>query len=98
MFFKGYVKYNIRTVLCEVDIPVERAIDFLKENTHNFITNEDGLKYNLEELKNVKSFGSKDRVKFDNTLDPIGAVHEDSYRKLFGTLGYNTEPGSERDN
>ena len=98
MLFKGFVKFNVRKNLCEIDIPVDRAIDFLKENKYNIIEDEDGETYTQEELENVKSFGSKDRTEFDKSVDPKGTIPEDSYRKLFGTLGDNSESSSERDN
>ena len=98
MLFKGFVRFNVRKVICEIDIPVKRAIDFLKESIYHTIEDSDGVTYNLEELENVKSFGSKDRTQLDITIDPIGEVSKDSYRKLFGTLGNNSEQSSERDN
>ena len=89
--FKGYVQPNKRRILCEVDIDVKRALDFLNEVRHGIITDNNDEEYTQEELENVKSFGSKSRIEHDNTVSPVGEIPEDSYRELFGTLGHNTE-------
>lgn len=98
MLFKAFIKGNKRKLLAEVDIPVERALDWLRDNKMGLIEDFDEINYNKEELENVRDFGSKDRTELDIAVDPAGEVPEDTYRELFGTLGRHTEPDSERDN
>lgn len=75
-----------------MEIPLWRAIDFLKENPkYGIIEDYDGTAYTKEELEHVKNFGSNISLESDFDSAPAGEIPESSYRELFGTLGDNTE-------
>lgn len=98
MLFKAYVRPIKRIILCEEEIDINRALDFLADNAAGIIKDYNDVKYTKEELENVRDFGSKDRTQLDIVIDSPGEVPKDSYRELFGTLGNNTESNSKRDN
>jgi len=96
--YKAYVKANKRKLVCEIEIGLERAIDFLKETKKGIIEDDDGLQYTLEELKDVKNIRSLPGIGASNLVTSREPVLEDSYRELFESIGDNTEPSTECDN
>lgn len=80
--YKGFIRQRVRKVTAEVDIPVGRAIQFLKENKDGIIEDYSGVAYTLEELEDVKSFGSKPRIEPDNTVTSFGSFFEDTSGEL----------------
>lgn len=80
--YKGFIRQRVRRVLAEVDIPLERAIDFLEQNKYGVIFDSSNNEISLEELYNVKDFGRKNRIESDLDDTSSGEVHEDSDREL----------------
>lgn len=89
--YKGYIRQHVRRVLAEADIPLERAIDFLKENPKTGVIVLGTKELTLEELQNVKDFRSEDRSRPDNEPSSGREVSEDSDRELFESFIDNTE-------
>jgi hypothetical protein len=81
--YKGFIKQRVRKVTAEIDIPLGRAIQFLKENKQGIIEDYSGTAYTLEELEDVKSFGSKPRIEPSNRPASLGALFENPDSKLF---------------
>ena len=98
MMYKGYVRQRVRKVLAEVDIPLERAIDFLKETQYGVVFDENNNEVTLEELENAKDFGRKDRAGSYNTDASDEQISESSDRELFRTFTDKTKPSSDGDN
>jgi FtsZ-binding cell division protein ZapB len=82
-----YIQNKVRKVIAEITT-LDRAIDFLKEHPRTGVVH---VEMSLEELKHAKSIRSPNRTESDNSLDQRREVSEDSYRKLLGSLGDNTE-------
>ena len=90
---------RVRRVIAEKDIPLERAVDFLKENPDTgVICDSKDNEITLEELTNVESIGSESGTGQDNEFAGGRKISESSYSELFETVGYNSESSSERDN
>lgn len=97
--YKGYIRYNPnRAVLAEADIPLERAIDFLKENPKRGVIVQGRRELQLEELQNAQNFRSEDKPRFDNPITGGGEVSEDSNRELFESFISDPESSPECDN
>jgi len=95
--YNAYVRANKRKLICEQEIPLERAIDFLKETPHGLIIKGE-KEYTLEELKDVKNIRSLPGIRESDLVTSGTEVHEDPYRELFESVGSDTEPSSECDN
>jgi len=97
--YKGFVKQHVRKAICEMDIPLKRAIDFLKENPKfGIVEDYSGISYTLEELENAKNFEPEFKPELDNTVTGGEPLFEDTYRELLGTLADNSKSSPECDN
>jgi len=95
--YNAYVKANKRKLVCEREITLGRAIDFLVETKNGIIS--DGKKeYTIEELKNVKSIRSLPGIESSDFVASREPIPEDSYRELFESVGGDSEPSTECDN
>lgn len=95
--YKACVRANKRTITCEVDITLDRAIDFLDETKDGIIFC-DNKELTKEELEYAKSIRSLPGIGEDNVTTSGESLHEDSYRELFEAARYNAESGTECDN
>ena len=59
MLYSGYIKQNVRKVIAEKDIPLDRAINFLLENKFGVILDSQYRVCTLEELEDVKSISTR---------------------------------------
>jgi len=63
MLYTCYVKNKVREVIVAQDMPIKSALDFLRDYKNGVVRDSSGSLYTREELLNVKSFGSKSRIK-----------------------------------
>lgn len=97
--YKAYIRlHKNRSVLAEADIPLERAIDFLKENPKNGVIVQGKREIKLEELDNAQNFRSEDKPRLDNPVTGGGEISEDSDRELFESFVSDSESSPECDN
>lgn len=89
--YSAFVKANKRELMVETDIPLARAIDFLKETPRGIIKDYDGITYTQEELENVKSVRPEPRDKRDSYFASGDSVPESSDRELSLPSWHNTE-------
>jgi hypothetical protein len=74
---------KVRKVIAEKDIPIERAIRFLKENPKFGVIIDNNLnEVSLEELENAKDFRPEIRIGSDNNSTAGREVSESSDREL----------------
>jgi hypothetical protein len=93
----GYVKANKRKIICEKDIGLDRAIDFLKETRFGLIS--DGKKeYTLKELEHVKDLRSLPGTGPGDLPTSGEPVHEDTHRELLKSLRDYSESSPKCDN
>ena len=99
ILYKAFIKQRVRKATAEVDIPLERAIRFLEENPKfGIIEDLEGTAFTIEELKDVKSFGSDVRIGQDIEPATREEIFESSDTELFETTRDRTEPSTERNN
>ena len=97
--YKAFIRLKVRKVIAERDIPVERAIDFLKENPdYGVVEDDNGSELSLEELEHVKSFGSIARAGLDSRFTSDGPVSESTDFTVSESIGDNSESSTECDN
>jgi len=97
--YKAYIRANKRMIICESDITLDRALDFLEETNHGVIIDSSTNKeYNKEELENVKNIRSLPGIGASDLPSSGGEVSEDPYRELFEFARDKTEPSTECDN
>jgi len=97
--YNAFIRLKVRKVIAEKDIPLQRAIDFLKENKkYGVVLDSVGNELKLEELKDAKDFGSNDSIESDNTDERGRTLSESSYREILGIIEDKAKPSSERDN
>ena len=97
MLYKAIVRGTKRQITCEVDITLERAIDFLNETPKGLIT--DGVSYfTKEELINVKSIRSLPGIRKSDISTSFGTLHENSNRELSSPAGSDSKSSTKRDN
>jgi hypothetical protein len=98
MMYTAYVRANKRKVICEEEIPLERALDFLEETRNGLVIDSSGNEYVKEELKDhAESIRSKSGDRKNSEFTGIGKVHEDPDPELPEFAKYYTESSSERD-
>ena len=102
MLYKGLIRANKRTIVAEMDIPIKRAIDFLKATPSSIIQDESGKEYTLEELirerDNVKSVRPTVGIKRNSEVTGVGSFFEDTDRELPRPTWDRTESRTKRDN
>jgi hypothetical protein len=96
LMYSAYVQPSKRKILCEDEITLDRALDFLKEFKDGVIYEGD-VEKTKEELKHAKSLRSLPGIGEDSFTSGRRKVHEDTDRELFDFTGDNTESSSERD-
>jgi hypothetical protein len=95
--YNAFVQPNKRRVICEKDITLDRAIDFLNETKNGVILDANDRYYTKEELEYAKSLRSLPGIGKDSFVGSVKTVHEDTDRKLPDFTRYYTESSSERD-
>ena len=98
MLYTAYVKANKRKLICEMEITLDRAIDFLKETKYGLIIDDENLELTLEELENVKNIRSLPGIGEGDFSISGGEVPEDTHRELLKSLRNYSESSTERDN
>lgn len=89
---------RVRKVIAEKDIPLERAIDFLKENKkYGIVLDSTGTELKLEELEDVKDFGSNPGSEPNSEPSRGREISEDTYSELLEIIRDKTEPSPECD-
>lgn len=88
---KAYIQANVRRILCEEDITLERAMDFLDENRDGIIILHGQEITTKEELEYVKSIRSLTGDREDSSISSGGEIYEDPSRELPRPFGNHSE-------
>ena len=99
MKYDCYRRVAKRNILRLSNVPLKDALAFFDQERFGFVQDEN-LKeyYNKEDLKNVKSIGSKPAVRLDYEFTDDGQILENTDSELPGIDPDNSESSSERDN
>jgi len=89
--YNCYIKERVRAVPYALDVDREEAISFLESHKYGVVFTTLGKQKKLEELKNVKSLGSKSGTGKNNSASGFGEVFESSDRELSETSSDNTK-------